>query len=56
MFKLFFYKCLTQNQFDEAYRLAERASRQIYGFMVYLKSQPNTRRVREEQIEYTFNS
>ncbi len=46
---------LTQNQFDQAYRLAEQASRQIYGFMVYLKSQPNTQRVREEQIEYTIN-
>jgi four helix bundle protein len=47
---------LTQSQFDEAYRLAERVSRQIYGFMSYLKFQPNTRRVREEQIEYTFDS
>lgn len=46
---------LTQTQFEEVYHLAERASRQIYGFMIYLKSQPNTRRVREEQIEYTTN-
>ena len=44
---------LTQRQFDEAYRLAEQASRQIYRFMMYLKSQSNTTRVREDQIEYT---
>lgn len=47
---------LTQKEFDDIYVLAERASRQIYGFMIYLKSQPNSRRVREEQIEYTRDS
>lgn len=44
---------LTQRQFDEAYRLAEQASRQIYRLMMYLKAQSNTTRVREDQIEYT---
>jgi four helix bundle protein len=47
---------LTQSQFDEGYRLAEQASRQIYRFMIYLKSQPNTRRVREDQVEYIVDS
>lgn len=43
---------INQAQFNEAYNLADKASRQIYRFMSYLKSQPNTRRVREDGIEY----
>jgi len=45
-------KYISQVQFDEAYDLADKASRQIYRFMTYLKSQPNTRRVREDRVEY----
>jgi four helix bundle protein len=47
---------ITQAQFDEAYGLADRAGRQIYSFMIYLKSQPNTTRVREEKFEYIVDS
>lgn len=43
---------INQAQFDEAYNLADKASRQIYRFMSYLKSQPNARRVREDRVEY----
>jgi len=45
-------KYITQPQFDEAYDLADKASRQIYRFMSYLESKPNTRRVREDRVEY----
>jgi hypothetical protein len=34
-------------QFGEAYDLADKCSRQIYRFMIYLESQPNALRVRE---------
>ncbi len=43
---------ITQAQFDQAYNLTDKVSRQIYRFMEYLKSQPNTRRVREDRVEY----
>ncbi len=43
---------ITREQFDKAYELADKASRQIYRFMVYLESQPNTRRIRENHVEY----
>jgi four helix bundle protein len=40
-------KYIAQAQFDEAYDLADKCSRQIYRFMIYLESQPNALRVRE---------
>lgn len=43
---------ITQAQFDQAYNLTDKVSRQIYRFMEYLKSQPNARRVREDRVEY----
>lgn len=46
-------KYITEEQFDEAYDLADKASRQIYRFMSYLESRPNARRVREDRVEYT---
>jgi four helix bundle protein len=45
-------KYIDQTQFDEAFDLADKASRQLYRFMQYLESQPNLRRVREEGFEY----
>jgi four helix bundle protein len=39
-------------QFDEAYGLADRTSRQIHGLIRYLKSQPNASRVQEGEIRY----
>lgn len=45
-------KYITQAQFNEAYELADKASRQIYRFMSYLESQPNARRIREDRVEY----
>ena len=43
---------ISQVQFDQGYRLAETAARQIAGFIRYLESQPNARRTREHRIEY----
>ena len=43
---------ISQDQFDLAYNLADKASRQIYNFMAYLKSHPELRQVREVSIEY----
>ena len=43
---------ITQDEFDSAYDLAEKASRQIYRLIEYLESRPNSKRVREEQAEY----
>ena len=43
---------ITQEQFDAAYALAEQTSRQLYGFIRYLETQPNARRVREDHAEY----
>jgi len=43
---------VAQAQFDQAYALAEKTGRQIYRFIIYLESQPNLRRVRDEQVEY----
>jgi four helix bundle protein len=43
---------ISQDQFHRAYQLIDKCSRQIYGFMKYLESQPNIRRVREEEIDY----
>jgi four helix bundle protein len=53
-------KYISEAEFKKAVHLSEICSRQIYGFMDYLKSQPNTPRVREDDVEYqikpsTFN-
>ena len=39
-------------EFDEAYNLADTASRQIYGLIRYLRSRPNASRVKEGQVRY----
>jgi hypothetical protein len=43
---------LSPEQFDTALRLAETCSKQIARFMQYLQSQPNTRRIREDEVAY----
>jgi len=43
---------LTQDQFAAALRQAETCSRQIARLIQYLETQPNTRRVREDDIVY----
>jgi four helix bundle protein len=43
---------IEQELFSELYERARSCSRQISGFMAYLEQQPNSRRLREQQIEY----
>jgi four helix bundle protein len=43
---------INDEQFDDAYGLADTASRQIHGLIRYLRSQPNASRVQEGHIRY----
>ena len=45
-------KYITEEQFKDTYNLADKVSRQIYRFIIYLQSQPNARRVKEGKIQY----
>lgn len=45
-------KYLTQEQFKQAFDLADKSSRQIARFMDYLETHPQSRRVREEGLGY----
>jgi four helix bundle protein len=43
---------ITQDQFEQAFDLADKALRQLVRFIVYLESNPEARRVREDGAEY----
>jgi four helix bundle protein len=43
---------VTQDQFDSGFDLADKCSRQIYRFMSYLKSHPNSQRIKDQRFEY----
>ena len=43
---------VSPEQFDTALRLAETCSKQLARFMQYLQSQPNARRIREDEVAY----
>lgn len=43
---------ITQEQFDEAFRLAEKASRQTSRFITYLENHPRPHRIREDLASY----
>jgi len=45
-------KYVTQEQFDQAFDLADKSSRQIARFMDYLEMRPQSQKVREEGSEY----
>jgi four helix bundle protein len=45
-------KYLMQEQFNQAFDLADKSSSQIARFMNYLETHPQPRRVREENPEY----
>ena len=45
-------KYLAQEQFKQAFDLADKSSRQIARFMIYLETHPQSRRVRDEGLEY----
>lgn len=46
---------ITEEQFQEVYHLVLKCSRQIYGFMKYLKSKPNALRIKEDKIIYNLD-
>lgn len=43
---------ITNEEFDSVFSLAELCSKQLTRFIQYLESQPNSRRVREDEILY----
>ena len=43
---------IDQIQFQQLYGLAEKSSCQIAKFIQYLETQPNSRRIRDDQTEY----
>lgn len=43
---------ITTGDFQVAFLLAELCSRQLASFIRYLESQPNTRRIREDGVNY----
>jgi four helix bundle protein len=45
-------KYITSDEFKVSYSLAELCSKQLARLIQYLESQPNTRRVREDEISY----
>ena len=49
-------KYLSETEFNKAFKLARDCSRQLHGFMEYLKSQPNISRVREDDSDYEIES
>lgn len=45
-------KYISQEQFNEAYELADKASRQIKRFMEYLEKNPSPRIIRDDSADY----
>lgn len=43
---------ITENQFKEAYAIAEKSARQIAKFIAYLETNPRQRRVSDDSVEY----
>lgn len=48
-------KYISQEQFNEAAELADKAARQISRFIDYLEANPRARRIREGAVEYRAN-
>ena len=45
-------KYISQEQFDEAYELADKSARQVNRFAAYLESNPRDKRLREDAADY----
>ena len=43
---------ITEEQFKEAYAIAEKSARQIAKFIAYLETNPRQRRVSDDNVEY----
>ncbi len=46
---------LSDSEFDDAYDLADKVSRQLFKLIQYLKSRPNSSRIQEGTVEYEIN-
>lgn len=47
---------LSKEQFQQAYELADKAIRQIYRFMAYLKTHPESRRISDDKVGYNLET
>jgi four helix bundle protein len=47
---------INQSQFTQLFNLSEKCSRQITGFMAYLKTSPTNNRLRESNGEYCIDT
>ena len=45
-------KYIAQEQFNEAYELADKSARQVNRFAAYLESNPRDKRLREDAADY----
>jgi len=45
-------KYISQEQFDEAYELADKSARQVNRFAAYLEANPRDKRLREDAADY----
>ena len=45
-------KYITQEQFNDAYELADKSARQVNRFAAYLEANPRNKRVREDAADY----
>jgi four helix bundle protein len=45
-------KYISQEQFNEAYELADKSARQVNRFVAYLESNPRDKRLREDTADY----
>ena len=43
---------ISDEDFEKAFAMAEICSKQLARFILYLENQPNSRRVREEEVSY----
>jgi four helix bundle protein len=43
---------ISQNEFNKVFNLSKKVSIQIYRFILYLRSQPNSRRISDNSVYY----
>jgi four helix bundle protein len=53
LYVAFDLRYISQEQFDEAYELADKSARQVNRFAAYLESNPRGKRLREDSEDYS---
>jgi four helix bundle protein len=53
LYVAFDLRYISQEQFDEAYELADKSARQVNRFAAYLESNPRGKRLREDSADYS---